>query len=139
MTAPPAPQLLPMEEADFDEAARMEVYGNPVDDMQKIILERERTPAGLARLAERHRRTFRDEPKATFLKVADPATGNMMAWATWYFYPASTEEELARGPELPEWPLPQFYLPFLKYRAEVLKGRPHYCKSFMRPVSYQGA
>lgn len=128
MTAPPAPQLLPLEDADLEEAARMEIYGNPVDDMQRIILERERTPSGLAKLAARHRETFRGDPKTTYLKVVDPATGNMMAWARWFFYPALTAEELARGPELPEWPLPQFYLPFLKYRFEVMKGRPHYCK-----------
>lgn len=129
MTAQLGPQLLPMEEADLEEAARMEIYGNPVDDMQRIILERERTPAGLARLTERHRKTFRgDNPKTTFLKVVDPTTGNMMAWAAWYFYPALTEEELARGPEVPEWPLPQFFLPYLEYRYEVLKGRPHYCE-----------
>lgn len=126
MTAPPAPQLLRMEDADLEEAARMEIWGNPVDDMQKIILGRERTPAGLARLVERHRKTFRDDPRATFLKVVDPATGNMMAWAEWSFNPALTGEELARGPEVPEWPLPQFYLPYLKFRHDHLNGRPYY-------------
>ncbi|KUI70504.1 hypothetical protein VM1G_06025 [Cytospora mali] len=126
MTAPPAPQLLPMEEADLEEAARIEIWGNPDDDMQKIIMERDRTPAGLAKLVERRRKIFRDEPITTWLKVVDPTAGAIMAWATWYYYPALTEEELARGPEVGEWPLPQWYRPFMEYRYSVMKGRPHY-------------
>ncbi|ROW07983.1 hypothetical protein VMCG_03596 [Cytospora schulzeri] len=126
MAATPTPKLLPMEEADLEEAARIEIWGNPVNDMQKIVMERERTPAGHAKLVERRRKVFREDPMTTFLKIVDPTTGDIMAWATWYRYPAMTEEELARGPEPLEWPLPQWYLPLMKYRYEVMKGRPHY-------------
>lgn len=128
MTAPPAPQLLPMEEADLEEAVRIEVWGNPVDDTQKVIMERERTPSGVAKLVERRRNTFLHDPMTTWLKVVDTTTDNIMAWATWYYYPALTEEEVARGPEALEWPLPQWYRPFMEYRYEVMRGRPHYCE-----------
>ncbi|KAL1631972.1 hypothetical protein SLS56_004177 [Neofusicoccum ribis] len=120
------PQFLPMEEADLEEAARMEVYGNPEDDMQRILFERIRTPAGVAGILERRRKTFRNEPSATFLKVIDPVTQDIMAWAIWYLCPERTEEEVAKGFDIPEWPLPAFYRQLGGVRHEIMQGRPHY-------------
>lgn len=121
-----------MEEADLEEATRIEIWGNPENDMQKVLMGRVRTPEALAELVERRREAFLD-PKTTFIKVVDPTTGGLMAWATWYFYPAMTEEEMARELEVPEgpspqWPLPQWYRLYLEYRLKVLKGRPYYCE-----------
>ncbi|KAJ0108912.1 hypothetical protein J7T55_005455 [Diaporthe amygdali] len=120
------PQLLPMEEADLEEAVRIEIWGNPEDDMQRVLFERDRTPQAAAKLLERRRRTFLHDKHATFLKVVDPATNGIMAWATWHFCPALSEEEVAKGPVSFEWPLPQWYDSLHHFRYEVMKGRPHY-------------
>ncbi|KAK7713466.1 hypothetical protein SLS64_004716 [Diaporthe eres] len=120
------PQLLPMEEVDLEEAVRIEIWGNPQDDMQRVIMERNRTPEAVSKLLGRRRKTFLHDQDATFLKVVDPATKGIMAWATWHYCPALSGEEVANGPVALEWPLPQWYSPLQKYRYEVMKGRPHY-------------
>lgn len=120
------PQLLPMEEADLEEAVRIEIWGNPQDDMQRVLLERDRTPEAVAKLLGRRRETFLRDPHAAFLKIVDPATKGIMAWATWHYCPALSEEDLASGPVALKWPLPQWYGPLQTYRYEVMKGRPHY-------------
>ena len=131
------PQLLPMEEADLDEAVRIETWGNPQDDMQRILFERDRTSEAVAKLLGRRRKTFIHDQHATFLKVVDPATEGIMAWATWHYFPALSEEEVENGPVALEWPLPQWYSPLQKYRYEVMKGRPHYCECLKTSPLYK--
>ncbi|KAL1882194.1 hypothetical protein Daus18300_000680 [Diaporthe australafricana] len=121
-----SPKLLPMEEADLKEAVRIEIWGNPEDDMQRVLFERDRTPEAVASLLERRQKTFLHDQHSTFLKVIDPTTRGMMAWATWHYCPAMTEDEVAQGPVAFEWPLPQWYGTLHEYRYEVMKGRPHY-------------
>lgn len=132
-----APQLLPMEEADLEQAVRIEIWGNPQDDMQRVLLERDRTPEAVAKLLGRRRKTFLHDPHANFLKVVDPATKGIMAWATWHYCPALSEDEVANGPATLDWPLPQWYTPLQKYRYEVMKGRPHYRECFEVSSSYR--
>lgn len=121
--------LLPMKEDDLEEACRQEIWGNPVSDAQRVLLDRERTPEGLQRLLGKRRRIFQTDRNATFLKVVDSNSGDMVAWAVWHFCPALSAEEMAKGVVVPEWPLPQWYRPYVEMRRETLKGRAHYCKS----------
>ncbi|KAI3399938.1 hypothetical protein diail_5094 [Diaporthe ilicicola] len=123
---PATPRVLPMEEVDLEEAVRIEIWGNPEDDMQRVLFERDRTPDAVAKLLGRRRETLLHDNHATFLKVVDPATQGIMAWATWHFCPALSQEQVAKGPVPLEWPLPQWYDSLHEYRYEVIKGRPHY-------------
>ncbi|KKY39123.1 hypothetical protein UCDDA912_g00834 [Diaporthe ampelina] len=104
-----------MEEADLEEAVRIEIWGNPEDDMQMALLERDRVPEAVAKLLGRRRKTFLHDKDATFLKVVDPTTKGIMAWATWHYCPTLSEEEVAKGPVVLEWPLPQWYSFLQKY------------------------
>lgn len=131
-------KVLPMEEGDFIEFARIQTAAfNAAGGMVRAMSPSPLPPDYLEKSASKHKKSWREEPDVTYLKVVDTNLNNkIVAGAKWRINEKERTEEQIKiqlpvpGKDEEGRPAAQHFMNYLsRVRKEYMGTKPFYCMS----------